>query len=261
MTGYYSITDYNTLTNASNVIGLDNYKRMFSDPLFWKALGNTFAFTLGTVPFSTTFALLLAAMLNSKSVKFQSLFKSSFFLPSMTSLVVVSLIFTNLYAMNGYINSILSTLGFPFPRKGWLMDPRTSLGSIMVMDVWSATGYYMIIFLAAMQAIPRNLYDQARLVGASARYQLLHITLPMLRSTLAFVLVINVIKSFQVFMEIYIMTKGGPLNSTTTIVYMIFTNGFEKTNAMGYAAAISYLLFFLLLVVSFVQLKFINRKN
>jgi len=132
--------------------------------------------------------------------------------------------------------------------------------AIMLMDIWSAFGYYMVIFLAAMQAIPKSMYDAAKIAGASHFYTLLRITIPLLKPTLIFVLVINVIKSFQVFMEIYIMTKGGPLHSTTTLVYMIFTNAFEKTDAMGYAAAISYFLFFILLIISFIQIKLLRSK-
>jgi multiple sugar transport system permease protein len=117
----------------------------------------------------------------------------------------------------------------------------------------------MVIFLAAMQSIPKSIAESAKLAGASSLYTLIKLTIPMIKPTLVFVLVINIIKAFQVFMEIYIMTKGGPLNSTMTLVYMIFNNAFEKTNAMGYASAISYFLFFLLLILSFIQLKFSKK--
>ena len=259
-TGYLSLTKYNNLTNISEFIGLKNYARMFSDAIFWKALKNTMIFTLGTVPFSTALAIFTASLLNSKVVKYKDFFRASFFLPSITSLVVISLVFTNLYAKDGYVNFILSTLDLPFPVRGWLLDTDTSLLAIMLMDIWSAFGYYMVIFLAAMQAIPKSMYDSAKIVGATHFYTLRKITIPLLKPTLAFVLIINVIKSFQVFMEIYIMTKGGPLHSTTTLVYMIFNNAFEKTDAMGYASAISYFLFFLLLIFSFIQIKLLKSK-
>jgi multiple sugar transport system permease protein len=258
-TGYLSFNDYHTLTGDAAYIGLDNYKRMFSDNVFWKALGNTCFFTLGTVPITTIIALLLATLLNSSSAKFTNFFKATYFLPAMTSLVVIALIFTNLYAKTGYINTILQTLGMPFPKDGWLQNIHTSLPAIMLMDIWASCGYYMLIFLAAMQAIPKSLYESAKLAGASEVYSLIHITIPMLKPTFVFVLVINLIKSFQVFMEIYIMTKGGPLYSTTTLVYMIFSNGFEKMDAMGYASAISYFLFAFLLILSLIQLKIAKR--
>ena len=259
-TGYLSLTKYNSLTNVSEFIGLKNYARMFDDPIFWRALKNTLFFTLGTVPFSTALAIFAASLLNSKVVKFKDFFRASFFLPTITSLVVISLIFTNLYAKDGYVNFILSTLGLPFPARGWFLDTNTSLLAIMLMDIWSSFGYYMVIFLAAMQVIPKSMYDSAKIAGASSFYTLTRITIPLLKPTLIFVLVISVIKSFQVFIEIYIMTKGGPLHSTTTLVYMIFTNAFEKTDAMGYAAAISYFLFFLLLIFSFIQIRLLRSK-
>ncbi len=260
-TGAMSFFKYNTLSGESHFIGLENYKNMFKDEIFWTALRNTFFFTIGTVPATTTLALILANLLNSKLVKHKSFFRSSFFLPAITSLVVISLIFTNLYAQDGYVNFILSSLGLPYPERGWLFDTNTSLPAIMLMDIWSSCGYYMIIILAAMQAVPQSLYDTAKLAGASPIYTLKKITIPMIKPTLVFVLIINIIKSFQVFIEIYIMTKGGPLSSTTTLVYTIFTNAFEKNNSMGYAAAIAYFLFLLLLIISFLQLKIMRKNN
>lgn len=260
-TGYLSLTDYQTLTNSVKYVGLKNYKTIFNDNIFWIALRNTVLFTLGTVPFTVSIALILANLLNNKLVKFRNFFRASYFLPSVTSLVVISLIFTNLYSSDGYINIILKSLGLPTSQLGWLNNTKTSLLSIMIMDIWSACGYYMVIFLAAIQSIPEHLYDAAKLVGAKPFYVLRRITIPLIKPTIAFVLIVNIIKSFQVFMEIYIMTKGGPLNSTTTLVYMIFTNAFEKTDTLGYASAIAYVLFILLLIISFSQLKFMKNTN
>jgi multiple sugar transport system permease protein len=257
--GYLSLNSYHSLTRETYFIGFDNYIRMFSDKLFWKALYNTCIFTLGTVPFTTIIALILAVLLNNNKTRFKNFFKIAFFLPTVTSLVVLSLIFTNFYAKHGFINIILSMLGLPYPKMGWLLDINTSLLAVMIMDVWSACGYYMLIFLAALQTIPTSIYDSAKLAGASSFYTLTKLTIPLLKPTFIFVLIINIIKSFQIFMEIYIMTKGGPLHSSTTLVYMIFINGFDKTDAMGYASAISYFLFFLLLVLSFFQLSFMKK--
>ena len=259
--GYLSFNDYHTLTKETNFVGLGNYTKMFSDKLFWKALLNTSIFTLGTVPITTLIALLLAVLLNNKSTKFKNFFKSAFFLPTITSLVVLSLIFSKLYIQDGYVNLILSSMGLHYPKMGWLNNPDTALLSIMIMDVWAACGYYMLIFIAALQTIPSSIYDSVKLTGASSFYTLKKITIPLLKPTFIFVLIINLIKSFQIFIEIYIMTKGGPLHSTTTLVYMIFMNGFEKTDAMGYASAISYFLFFLLLILSFFQLSFMKEKQ
>ncbi len=255
-----SLGKYNSLSGSYSFIGLENYAKALNDKIFWKALTNTAVFTFGTVPVTTSIALFLASILNSKFVKYKSFFRASFFLPSITSLVVISLIFMNLYAKDGYINSLLQMMGAPFPRKGWLLDPSFSLLSIMIMDVWISAGYYMVLFLAGMQAIPQDIYDAAKLAGASAWQTFWKITLPMLRSTLLFVLVINTIKSFQVFIEIFVMTKGGPLNSTTTMVYLVFTNAFDKTDMMGYASAIAFMLFIVLMILSLIQFKLLKVK-
>lgn len=255
-----SFGKYNSLTNDYTFIGIKNYSQAFSDIVFWKALANTAIFTFGTVPVTTAFALFLANLLNSKFIKFKEFFRTSFFMPSVTSLVVISLIFLNLYSKNGYINLILQLLGLPYPEKGWLMDIDFSLLSIMAMDVWISTGYYTVLFLAGMQAIPDDIYDSAELMGASSRQKFWRLTLPMLRSTLLFVLVINTIKSFQVFVEIFVMTKGGPLNSTMTLVYMVFSNAFDKSDMMGYASAIAFILFIILMILSFIQMRLLREK-
>jgi len=253
-----SLGDYNSLTNDYQFIGLDNYTRAFSDKIFLKALSNTTFFTFGTVPITTALALFLATLVNSKFIRMKEFFRASYFLPSVTSLVVISLIFTNLYASDGYINQIIQMLGMTGSERGFLLEPSTALLSIMAMDIWISVGYYFVLFLAGMQTIPQDLYDSAKLSGANAWQTFWRITLPMLRSTMLFVLVINTIKSFQIFVEIFVMTKGGPLNSTTTIVYLVFSNAFDKTDMMGYASAIAFILFACLMIISFIQIKLLK---
>lgn len=253
-----SFTEYKTLSNQMSFVGFDNYTRLFKDPIFWIALKNTAIFTFGTVPLTTFFALFFANLINRKLTRFKQFFRASYFIPSVTSLVVISLIFTNLYSQDGYINTLLKMMNMPFPEKGFLLEPTTALFSIMAMDVWAATGYYMILFLAAMQTIPNDLYENADLSGASGKQKFLMITLPMLKPTLLFVLVINTIKSFQVFIEIFVMTKGGPINSTTTLVYLVFENAFQRPDAMGYAAAMAYILFGILILLSLVQMRILR---
>lgn len=258
---YISLTDYQTLTNTATFVGLANYENVFADSTFWTALKNTAIFTFGTVPVTTSIALVLASILNNKLIRFKEFFRASYFLPTVTSLVVIALIFSNLYARDGYINNILSMLGMPYPERGWLLETSTALLSIMAMDVWISIGYYMILFLAGMQSISEDLYDSAKLNGARPIQQFFYITLPLVKPTLLFVLVINTIKSFQIFIEIFVMTKGGPLDSTTTLVYMVFVNAFEKSDMMGYASAIAFILFFILLVFSYLQIKFLRVKD
>lgn len=258
--GYLSLTDYKTLTNKSNFIGLANYSKMFKDELFWKSLWNTTYFTLITVPVTLSISLVLAEVINNKVKKLRTFLQSTYFLPSITSLVVVSLIFTNLYSQNGYIYSLLKMLNLTSSNNGLLLNQSTAMNSIIAMDVWLSVGYYMVLFLAGMQTISVDLYDNAKLSGASFWQQFRYITLPGLKNTIAFVLMIDLIKSFQIFIEILIMTKGGPLNSTTTMVYYIFDNAFNKADMMGYASAIAYFLFFVLLIFSFVQFKLAEKR-
>lgn len=258
---FMSLTKYQTLTNEMTWIGFSNYSNVVSDALFWKALSNTLIFTLGTVPITTTFAVLLAAALQHRSVKLGAAMRASYFLPSVTSLVVIALIFTNLYARDGYVNALCSMTGLPFPENGWLLTEATALPAIMAMDIWISTGYYMVLFMAGMEAIPKDLYESAALAGASKWQQFWKITLPLLRPTLTFVVVINSIKSFQIFIEVYVMTKGGPLGATTTLVYLVYHNAFEQTDMMGYASALAYVIFAILLGLSFIQMMLLKART
>ncbi len=257
---YMSMTEYNTLTGEAFWVGLDNYKNMLSDELFWKALTNTSIFTLGSVPITTALAIFMANVLNKKFVRLKDFFRAAYFMPSVTALVVIALIFTNLYSIDGYVNALVQMLGFSGTERGWLAEPSTSLMSIMAMDIWMASGYYMVLFLAGMQTISNDLYEAAELSGASPMRQFWEITFPLLRPTLMFVLIINSIKSFQVFVEVFVMTKGGPLHSTTTLVYQVYENAFKESDLMGYASAIAYTLFMILIVFSLIQMKVLREK-
>jgi len=257
---YMSFTEYRTLAGESVWIGFENYSRLLQDEVFWKALANTSIFVVGTIPFTTVFAIGLAVMLN-RNIALKGFFRSAYFIPSVTALVVISLIFTNLYAHDGYINGILSFLNVPFPENGWLLDTGMALPAIMAMDVWIATGYYTVLMLAALQTIPGQLYEAAEIDGASGWQKFVSITLPGLRPMILFVVVINTIRSFQVFTEIFVMTKGGPLNATTTLVYEVYRNAFDEADLMGYASAIAYVTFLLILLVSLVQIRFLQTKE
>lgn len=256
-----SLTEYRTLTNEMTFIGLENYAQVFSDDGFWNALKNTLIFTVGTVPVTTSFALLLAVAIQRRSKAVGSFFRAAYFLPSVTSLVVIALIFTNLYARDGYVNALCSMMGVPFPEMGWLLTGSTALPAIMAMDVWISTGYYMILFLAGMEAIPKDLYESAELQGATRWQQFFKITLPLLRPTLLFVVVINSIKSFQIFVEVYVMTKGGPLGATSTLVYEVYHNAFEQTDMMGYASALAYVVFVILITMSLIQIRLLRTEQ
>lgn len=255
---YMSLTEYKALADTSVFVGFDNYRRAFADEHFLQSLKNTFIFTFGTVPVTTAIAMFLAVLLNSKLTRFKEFFRATYFMPSVTSMIVIALIFTNLYAGDGYINKLTAILGMPHPEAGWLLEPSTALLSIMAMDIWMAAGYYMVLFLAGMQTIPGDLYDAADLEGAGAWQKFTKITFPLIKPTLLFVVIINTIKSFQVFVEVYVMTKGGPMGSTSTLVYLIYENAFNKIDMMGYASAIAFILFGILTVFSVIQIKLLK---
>lgn len=256
---FISFTKYDTIQSTSMWIGFDNYLRAFSDQLFWKSLKTTSIFTVVTVPISTSLALLLALLVNTESLRFGNFFRATFFLPSVTSLVVIALIFTNLYSRDGYVVSLLKIFSVISGDTGVLQSPNTALWGIIGMDVWISAGYYMVLFLAGLQSIPKDLYESANLFGASSWQKLVKITLPLLKPTLLFIIVINTIKTFQVFVEIYVMTKGGPLYSTTTLVYMVYQKAFNELNQMGYASAIAFILFLIISLLTAIQLKVIKK--
>jgi ABC-type sugar transport system permease subunit len=252
-----SFTDYSPIrAGGAHFLGFANYARALADPAFWAALLNTAVFVVGTIPFTTALSLALALAVQ-PAFRGRTVFRVGFFVPSVVSVVVLSLVFKGLYAPQGALDGLLRLVHLPAPA--WLLDPRTALPAIMAMDVWSASGYYMIIFLAGLEAIPRELYDAASLEGASPWTQLRRITLPMLRPTMLFVLVVNTVRSLQIFAEVFVMTRGGPLHSTTTVVYYLYEQAFYRFD-LGYASALAYLLFALTLALAWVQMKVVRSE-
>jgi multiple sugar transport system permease protein len=223
------------------------------------ALKNTAFFVFGTIPFTTAIALVLAVLIAEK-IPGHRIFQAGYFIPSITSMVVIALIFSSLYARGGYLHLLGSFIGIDVPQNGYLFSTATALPAIMVMDIWVAIGYYVLLFLAGIKSIPTEIFEAAKLDGAGFWRRIFSVTLPQITPILLFILVINTIRSFQVFIEIYVMTKGGPLGSTSTVVYFVFDEGLQKFN-MGYASAAAYLLFIIILLFSLVQMKLINRKG
>lgn len=251
-----SFTDYSPIhAGAPRFVGLANYAQALADPAFWSAMRTTALFVVGSIPFTTALALVLALAVQ-PSFRGRTLFRVGFFLPSVVSVVVLSLVFKGLYAPDGTLNALLALLHLPTPR--WLLDPHTALPAIMAMDVWSASGYYMIIFLAGLESIPRELYEAAQLEGAGAWDCFTHITLPLLRPTMLFVVVVNTVRSLQIFAEAFVMTRGGPLHSTTTVVYYLYEQAFFRFN-LGYASAVAYLLFAVTMLLAWGQMKLVGR--
>jgi len=253
-----SFYDYSPLNPAAaKFLGLANYTEALKDPLFWTALRNTLVFVFGTIPFTTSLALGLALGLK-RAFRGRDFYRAGFFLPTVVSIVVISLVWKGLYAPEGPLSALVQALGLVPPR--WLLDPNSALASIMAMDVWAASGYYMVIFLAGLQAIPAELYEAAELEGASSWQRFRHITLPMLKPTFLFVLVVNSVRSLQIFTEVFVMTGGGPLHSTVTSVFYLYEQAFYKFR-LGYASAIAYLLFSLTLLLAFIQVKWLKLEG
>jgi len=227
-------------------VGAANIRRLLHDPVFRGALRNTLLFVGATVPVTTAAALALATLIR-KPFAGRNVFQSLIFLPSVLSMVVIALLFKLFYAPSGALNTFLVSLGAS--GHGWLTDPHTALAAIMAMDVWSAVGYYAIIFHAAYAAIPGELYEAASLEGAGAWALFRHVTLPMMRPVVGFVVIINAIRSFQVFVEVFVMTQGGPLRSTNTLVLYLYEMAFRRLD-YGYASVIAYSVFVLSAVFS-----------
>jgi multiple sugar transport system permease protein len=247
-----SFQQFNPLNpDNSQWVGADNVTRLFGDPVFGRALRNTLFFVVGTVPLTTAAALALAMLLRGRTPG-RDLFKAAFFLPSVLSMVVIALLFKLFYAPAGALNNALAALGAG--GHGWLTDPRTALPAIMIMDVWAAVGYYAIIFYAGFTGIPRELYEAAELEGAGTWALFRYITAPMLKPVIGFVLVINTIRSFQVFVEVFVMTQGGPLGATNTLVLYLYETAFRRLD-YGYASVIAYAVFVLSAVFSVVAIR------
>lgn len=253
-----SLTNYDiySIANPRNLVfvGFENYKLLFKDPVFWKSLRNTFLYVFLGVPLNIFIALMVALILNEKFIKLRSFFRAGYFMPVITSLVAVAVVWKWLYDPNfGLINSILIKIGVE--PQDWLNSTRLALPSLILMATWKNFGYNMVIFLAGLQAIPESLYEAAAVDGASKRQILWHITLPGLKPTTLFITITSVIGYFQFFAEPYIMTQGGPMNSTISVVLYMYNQGF-KFFKLGFASATAYVLFSIIFVFTLVQLKF-----
>ena len=254
-TVYFSGFKYQIMRpDAMKFIGFENYQKLFSDKNFWLALKNTVYFTVIVVPCQCVLALALA-LLVSKKFRGVAVFRTMYFAPQLTSMVVISVLWSVLYNANpntGLINSILVSLGMS-PIK-FLSDASTAMNSIIFMSAWQGAGYQMMIFLAGLQGIPRDQYEAASVDGATKFKQFLYITIPGLKGTIKYVIMITMIQAMKLFTQPYIMTQGGPKNSTKTLVYYIYTQGFQKGN-FGYACSIAAVFFVIVVCMSMAMKK------
>ena len=249
----YAVADLGNL----RFVGLDNYIHLLETPLFWKALGNTAWFVILGVPLSIMMSLAAALLLDNKLARLKGFFRTVYFAPVVTTLVAVAVIWRYLlHTKYGLINWALGGIGIG--PIDWLGDPRWSMPAIVLFAVWKNFGYNMIIILAGLQTIPEELHEAARIDGASAFQRLRHVTLPGLAPVLLVVSILTMAGYFQLFAEPYVMTQGGPVESTVSILYFMYEQGFRWWN-LGFASAIAFVLFVIMFALTLVQLKVSER--
>lgn len=254
---YLSFTDFRIL-RAPRWVGLANFQALLADGRFWISLRNTAEYALGYVPGSMALGLLAAVLLN-RRLRGVTLYRTAFYIPVVTSIIVASIIWLWIYNPQvGLLNWALSLVGLPGER--WLFDTRWAMPAIIVMSLWKNLGYVMVIYLAALQGIPGHLYEAAAVDGASGPACFRRITLPLLAPASFFIFVTSCISSFQVFGAVYVMTNGGPANATTTLVYEIYKNSFQALK-MGYGAAESVALFAVIFVLSMANFRLLGRET
>lgn len=234
------------LLNPIQFVGLDNYKEIFTEPLFGKILLNTVVFALATSFFGVIIPLILAAIMNSK-IRGADFFKTAYFLPFITPMIVIGIVWEWIFDPNiGLLNKVLQV------HINWLYDPHWAMPALILVSVWKLIGYNMIIFLSGFSVISNSMFEAAKIDGANPVETFFYVTIPLLSPTIFFVVIITAVSSFQIFDLIYLMTQGGPLDSTNVLVYAIYKNAFEYFNA-GKASAIAYVLFVIILVLTLLQ--------
>jgi multiple sugar transport system permease protein len=257
-----SVTDFDlySLNDLGNLrfIAFENYWRLLHEPLFWKSLGNTFYFVLLGVPLSIGASLGAALLVNSKVARFRNVFRTIYFAPVVTTLVAVAVVWRYIFHTRyGFLNYALDWVGLG--PIDWMGDPHWAMPAIVIMAVWKNFGYNMIILLAALQSIPEDLYEAARIDGASFWQQFRHVTLPSLRPVLLLVSILTMSGYFQLFAEPYVMTEGGPLESTKSVLFYMYDEGF-KWWSLGRASAVAFMLFVIIFLVTLVQLRIGRRE-
>ena len=252
-----SFFGYDSSLYNPDFVGLDNYKKLITSPVFYKVMANTFIYLIFAVPFLTVFPLFLAILINQK-IRCVTLYKILIYLPVIVSIVVAAIAFKWLYAQTGILNYFVKQLGYN--PIGWLTDPKYSLYSVAIVTIWKGVGYYMMIYLASLMSVPQDLYEACDIDGASFFRKHLTVTVPHLMPTIALVSTISAISAMKVFAEIYVMTKGGPLNSSKTIVYYIYERAFENLD-LGYASALSVVLLVVVLAFSIINVVFFEKNR
>ena len=252
-----SFMDYTNSIYHAQFAGLDNYVKLFHSPIFYKVLFNTFIYLVVAVPVLAIVPLFLAVLLN-RQIRGLTLYKILIYLPVIVSIVVAAIAFKWLYADDGILNFIVTNTGFE--KIGWLTDPNWALYSVIIVTIWKGIGYYMMIYLAALMSVPKELYEACEIDGAGFFTKHLTVTIPHIMPTIALVTTISAISAMKVFAEIYVMTKGGPLNSSKTIVYYIYERDFENLD-LGFASAMAVVLLVIVLALSLVNVLFFEKNR
>jgi multiple sugar transport system permease protein len=256
---YLSFHKWNILEPAKPFVGLDNYRRLIDDERFHEATLNTLYYTVVSVPVTIVLGLAVALLLNNQ-IRGRGIFRTMFYLPVITPLVIASIIWKWVYNGDyGLLNYYLMKIHLIDEPLLWLADPNLAMPSVIITSVWKGVGFSMVVYLAGLQSIPEDYYDAAKIDGATGWRRLKDITIPLLSSSTLFLFVISILGSFQVFTQIFIMTNGGPLGKTRTIVWYIYTTAFKDYN-MGYAAAMAFALFAMMLVFTLLQFWFMRRE-
>ena len=251
---YLSFTRYEyDLTQPPQWIGLANFKRLWGDRVFWKTLQNTVLYLIGVVPILVAFPLAIAILVN-QQLRGMNWFRAAFYTPVVISMVVAGIAWRWLYAENGLLNQIIKSVFAVKEGIGWLTSPQFALFSVMAVTIWKGLGYYMVIYLAGLQAIPADLYEAAAIDGSDGVSKHWDITVPLMKPYIVLVAVISAISATKVFEEIYIMTQGGPRNSSKTVVYYLYEQAFQNLE-ISYACTIGLVLFLAILGLSILNLK------
>ncbi len=236
-------------------VGFANYIKLFNAPVFWKTLINTFIYLIGVVPALVILPLAIAIIVNRKLAGI-GIFRTAIYVPVVVSIVVAGIAWKWVYADNGILNYFLGFLSLD--KIGWLTDPHFALFSVMFVTIWKGLGYYMVIYLAYITTVPKDLWEAAEIDGANTVQKHLAVTVPYMMPAITFVTVMSSIAAMKVFVEIYVMTQGGPLNSSKTIVYYIYQRAFENLD-LGYASAAGVVLLVIIMIISVLNLKFLEK--
>lgn len=238
-------------------VGFSNYIELLNSPVFWKTLVNTFIYLIVAVPVLVILPLIIAVVVNQKLTGI-SIYRTIIYIPVIVSLVVAGIAWKWLYASDGALNYLISLVHLP--HVGWLTDPKIALYSVIAVTIWKGIGYYMVIYLAALTAVPKDLYEAADIDGANEVQKHLAVTIPHLNPTIALVSIISSISAMKVFVEIYVMTEGGPMNASKTIVYYIYQRAFENLD-LGYASAAGIILLIIVMILSIINMKFFEKNK